>query len=274
MKIHPTAIIHPGAELAEDVEIGPNCIIEEGVRIDSGTILQANVYVARWTEIGKNNQVYPGVIIGHTPQHQKYDGCRTYTKIGDNNIFREYVTIHRSFLPEQSTVIGNNNYIMVMAHIAHDCQIGNNCIIVNGAMLGGHVIVHDGAYISGNVCVHQWVRIGKLALISGLTRVSKDAPPFAIIEGNSYFRGINVIGMRRAGYTQEQRQAVQRAYRLLYFRGLSAAEAIAELEKMNIPEVNAIVDFIRNARRGFCRPKPRRISVDNLNSADEDDESA
>lgn len=273
MKIHPTAIIHPRAELADDVEIGPYCIIRENVQIDSGTILRASVYIDTWTEIGKNNQLHPGVIIGNAPQHQHYSGCRSYTRIGDNNILREYVTIHRSFEPEKATLIGNNNFIMAMAHIAHDCQLGNECIIANSALLAGHVIVDDGAYISGNAGIHQWVRIGKLSIISGLSRVGKDAPPFSIIEGNSYFRGINTVGLRRAGYDQQRRQFIELAYRILYRRGLGTAAALAEMEKIDSPDVRLIIDFIRTARRGFCRPKPRSSVPESISSEKENEES-
>ena len=256
MKIHPTAVIDSSAELADDIEIGPFCIIKEQVRIGSGTRLLGQVFIDKWTEIGRNNEIHYGAVIGHDPQHKKYTGCRSYTKIGDNNIIREYVTIHRSFQPEQSTVIGNGNFIMATAHIAHDCKIGNDTVIVNGALLGGHVVVDDCVYISGNVAVHQFVHIGKLAIISGLTRVSKDVLPFSIIEGNSYFRGINTVGLRRAGYDQRRRQIIEQAYRILFWQHLSIKEAIAELEKIDSEDVRLIIESIRSSKRGFCRPRP------------------
>jgi UDP-N-acetylglucosamine acyltransferase len=274
MNIHPTAIIHPTAELADNVEVGPYCIINEDVRIDSGTKLMPYVYVDKWTTIGKNNEIHMGTVIGHDPQHQKYKGERTYTKIGDNNIIREHVTIHRSFVAEQSTIIGNNNYLMATAHVAHDCVIGNNCMLCNGELLAGHVVVQDGAFISGNTAIHQFVRIGTLAIIGGLARVSKDAPPFSIIEGNSYFRGINIVGLRRAGYDQKRRQAINQAYRTLFLQQLSLKEALAELDTSDSPDVRVIVDFLRESKRGFCRTKPKlgTTSKEDNSSTDEDDD--
>ncbi len=256
MKIHPTAIIDPSAELAEDIEIGPYCIINEDVRIGAGSRLVSHVYIDKWTEIGENNTIHIGAIIGYEPQHMKYSGCRSYTRIGDNNTIREYATIHRSFKEDHATIIGNDNFIMATAHIAHDCKVGNTCIIANGVLLAGHVKVDHGTYISGNVAIHQFVRVGPLAMLSGLARVSKDALPFSIIEGNSYFRGVNVVGLRRAGFGQERRQKIEQAYRILFWRHLSSKEALAEMEDLNSDDVQVIIDFIKASKRGFCRPKP------------------
>ncbi len=255
MKIHPTAIIHPSAELAEDVEVGPYCIIEEDVKIDSGTRLLANVIVDKWTTIGKNNIIHYGAVIGHDPQHTKYDGSHTYTRVGDNNVIREYVTIHRSFLAEQATVIGDNNFLMAMSHMGHDTKVGSNCIIANGTLLGGHVVVDDRAYLSGNVAIHQYCQIGTLAMIAALTRITMDVLPFSIIEGDSFFRGINVVGLRRAGFSPERRKHIEEAFRILLWRNLTTPEAIKEMERLNSPDVALIIEKIQSSKRGFCRPR-------------------
>ena len=272
MKVHPTAIVHPDAKIADDVEIGPYCIINEHVTIGPGNRLVANVYIDSWSDIGANNEIHVGAIIGYAPQHLNYKGGRGFTKIGNDNIIREYVTIHRSFLVDQSTVIGDKNFIMATAHIGHDCVVGNKCILANGSLVAGHVIVQDCVYISGNVGIHQFVRIGTLAMVGGLARVSKDVLPYSIVEGNSFFRGINIVGLRRAGYDQKRRSAIEQAYRTLFWRHLNTKDALNELDNSGSADVRQIIDFIHESKRGFCRPKPGHHIHDDISEDDPDDD--
>ncbi|MBN1901307.1 acyl-ACP--UDP-N-acetylglucosamine O-acyltransferase [Candidatus Sumerlaeota bacterium] len=254
MKRHPTAIIDPKAEIDDDVIIGPYCIIESPVRIASGTEIMAHSYICSHSEIGKNNVIHMGVILGHVPQHLGYKKCASFTRIGDRNVIREYVTIHRSWEEGKATEIGNDNFLMATSHVGHDCKIGNNVVMANGALLGGHVIVHDRAFLSGHSTFHQFVRIGKLAMVSGLSGTSKDIPPFCIALGRSQVSGVNVVGMRRAGIPQKTRTLIKNAFRILYRSGLNVSHAVDAIEK-EIPECEEIlyfVQFIKESKRGIC----------------------
>ncbi len=249
MKQHPTAIVDPAARIDEDVKVGPYVVIEGPVRIASGTVIMAHAYICGNTEIGHDNQIHIGAVIGHVPQHQGYKPCVSYTRIGDRNVIREYVTIHRSWQEGESTIIGDDNFLM-----AHDCKIGNRVVIANGALLGGHVQVEDKAFLSGNTVFHQYVRIGRLAMISGLTGIGKDVPPYCIAVGRSEICGVNVVGLRRAGIPPEHRSQIQKAYKILYRSGLNTKNALKEIEAMNpCEEVGWFVEFIRNSKRGICR---------------------
>lgn len=255
--IHNTAIISENVRLGKDVEIGPWCIIEEEVVIGDGTKLWQNVYVGSGTYIGKDNIIHMGVILGHQPQHRGFKGERGYLKIGDGNIVREYVTIHRAFEKDKSTVVGSRNYFMAFSHIGHDCKVGNEVVLCNGVLLGGYVTVEDNVFIGGNAAVHQFVRVGRLAMIGGLTRVNQDVVPYTLVECDAEVRGLNIVGMRRAGVSQETRQQIKKAYKLLYTSGLNISNAIDEIQ--NIPnlskEVVCIIDFIKSSRRGICTVK-------------------
>jgi UDP-N-acetylglucosamine acyltransferase len=254
MKIDPTAIIHPKAELHESVEVGPHVIIDEGVHIGARTVILANAVITGWTEIGEDNVIHYGAVIGHRPQHVLYKGAQTFTRIGNRNIIREYVTIHRAFEPGHATVIGDDNFLMALSHVAHDCKIGNQVVIVNGALLAGHVSVDDMTVISGNVAVHQFVRIGKLAMIRGLTGIGKDVPPYMIVSGVNQIRGLNVVGLKRAGFSAEARERVKQGYKILYRSGLNVNQALAKLESEHLgAEVQIIIDFVRSSKRGICR---------------------
>ena len=253
MKQHPTAIIDPNAEIAEDVSIGPFSIIQGDVRIGSGTQILSHVCICSHTEIGQNNIIHMGVIIGHEPQHLGYKPCVSYTRIGDKNIIREYVTIHRSWQEGKATEIGNSNFLMALSHVAHDCRIGNNVVMANGALLGGHVEVENGAFLSGNTLFHQFVRVGRLAIVSGGAGTGKDVPPFCIAVGRSEVSGINIVGLRRAGIPQETRSKIKEAFKLVYRSGLNTKSAINKIESMNpCAEVRHFVEFIKNSKRGIC----------------------
>lgn len=262
--IHPTAIIDPAAEIDESAEIGPYVIIEGPVRIGPRTRVLAHAHISGRTRIGADNEIHMGAVIGHVPQHLAYKGGHeSGVRIGDRNVIREYVTIHRAYHSGHDTVLGDGNFLMATAHVAHDVRLGNAVIVANGALLAGHVHVEDNANISGNVAVHQFVRIGRLAMIGGNARVSKDVPPFMLIEGNSEVHGLNTVGLRRAGFDLPTRDKVKRAYRVLYRSGLNVPQALQRLEEdaelSSAAPVRQMIDFIRGSVRGISRHAPRAL---------------
>lgn len=254
-RIHPTAIVSRESELDSSVEVGPFSIIKGPVKIDVGTRILSHVHISGNTVIGPDNEIHMGAVIGHLPQHKNYKQTASGLTIGSGNVIREYATIHRAYHPGENTVIGNDNFLMGFSHIAHDCRIGNGIVLANGALLAGHTSVDDGANISGNVAVHQFVRIGTLAMIGGLARVSKDVPPFMLVEGNSTVRGINAVGLRRAGYNLDERTKVKDAYKTLYRCDYNVPQALDALEEAaaQCEPVKRLVDFIRASVRGICR---------------------
>lgn len=256
--IHPTAIISPEAQLDTSVEVGPFSIIEGPVQIGANTRILSNVHISGNTRIGENNEIHMGAILGHIPQHKSYKNAESGLTIGNGNVIREYVSIHRAYHPGENTVIGDDNFLMGYSHIAHDCQVGNRIVLANGALLAGHAHVSDGANISGNVAVHQFVRIGALAMIGGLARVAKDVPPFMLVEGNSTVRGINAVGLRRAGFSLEERNKVKSAYKVLYRQGLNVPQAMEILQRhyADCRPVADLIDFIKKSVRGICRHAP------------------
>jgi len=251
--IHPTAIVDSSVNLAEDVEIGPNVFIDANVTIGSGTRLMHGSHIARWTTLGKNNQIFPYAVIGQAPQDVGYHDEEAWTVVGDNNIFREGVTVHRGNRQSTSTTIGNHNFFMVNSHVAHNCRIGDHVILVNGALLAGHVEVRNRAIISGNCLVHQFVRIGELAMMRGGSSATKDVPPFCINDQMSRIRAINIIGMRRNGFDLKRIQAVKNAFRTIFRSGLRLEKALDILENdSNVTaDVRLMVDFIRASKRGI-----------------------
>lgn len=266
MKQHPTALIDPKAEIDDDVVIGPYCIIESLVRISSGTQIMAYSYICPYTDIGRDNMIHMNVVLGHVPQHLGYKNCASHTRIGDRNVIREYVTIHRSWEEGKATEIGNDNFFMAMSHVAHDCRIGNNVVMANGALLGGHVTVEDGAFLSGNTIFHQYIRIGRLAIVSGGAGSGKDVPPFCIAVGRSQVSGINVVGLRRAGIKQETRTHIKNAFKILYRSGLNVSHALDKIEQEipNCEEIRYFVKFIRESHRGICSLYSERESANDL----------
>lgn len=254
MKIHKTAIISSKANIAKDVEIGPNVIIEDGVTIAAGVKIMANAYICRGTEIGKNTEVHIGAVLGHVPQDVSFKkGTKSFLKIGQDNIIREYATIHRGSRPGSSTIIGDGNFIMGLSHIAHDCIIGNNIVLANGALVAGHAQIQDHAFISGNVTVHQFARIGELAMIAGLTRVNKDVPPFMLVKGDSLICSVNLVGIQRAGFTPAAIRAIKEAFKLLFMSEMIFSQALEKLAQNNpTKEVKQLIDFIKSSQRGIC----------------------
>ncbi len=254
MSIHPTAIVDKSAEVDPSAEIGPGVIIEGGVCIHKGVKLLANAYICSGTEIGEGTEVHMGAVIGNAPQDYAYKGAETFTKIGKNNVIREYVTIHRGTKEGTSTVVGDNNFIMVQAHLGHNCDVGNNVIIANGALLAGYVQVSEGAFISGNVVFHQFCRIGQYAMIGGFTGVNQDVPPYLTVRGPSVIRGVNLVGLRRAGFNRERITEVKDAYKMLFLSDMSEEAALAAIkEKYSSDEIALLVSFIESSKRGICK---------------------
>jgi UDP-N-acetylglucosamine acyltransferase len=255
MTIHPTAIVHPQAELGDGVNIGPYAVIGEHVRIGAGTSVGPHAVIDGWTTIGEACEIGVGAVLGGAPQDLKFRGQRSYLRIGAHTCIREYVTIHRSAEEEGATVIGAHNFLMAYTHVAHDCRLGDHVIMVNYAGLSGYVEVEDRAFISGHNAVHQFVRIGYLAMVSGASRVVKDVPPFMIAEGNpTRIRGLNVVGMRRLGLAPAARAELRRAYRVLYRSGLNTSQALQRLREAGFTgdEVQRLIAFIAASKRGIC----------------------
>jgi UDP-N-acetylglucosamine acyltransferase len=254
--IHSTAIINPKAQLDPTVVVGPYAIIDEGVKLGSGCVVGPYVHLTGVIIAGSNNRFYTGCVIGHEPQDLKYKGQPTRVIIGDNNVFREHVTVHRSNKPEEDTVIGSNNFLMAHSHVGHNAVIGNNVIIANGALIAGHVVVQDRAFISGNCLIHQFVRVGELALMQGGSAISKDLPPFTIARGDNGICGLNVIGLRRNGYAPEQRLELKKLYHFLFRSDLPLREAVEKARAEFTSEVaKKMLDFISTSKRGVCVDK-------------------
>ena len=256
--IHPTAIVDPRAEIAEGVEIGPYSIIERDVVIGEGTKIAPHVVIREGTRIGKQCHIFQFSSIGEAPQAFAYKGEKTYLFIGDQNMIRESVTIHRGTLPGGGkTMIGNNNYFMAYAHVAHDCQIGNQVVMANGATLAGHIQIEDHATIGGLSAVHQFCQIGTHAFLSGLTGVSLDIPPYMLASGSrARLFGLNLVGLKRHHFSEETLRALKKAYRTIFRSGLTLEKAIKQLsedEISRIPEVQHLLQFIQNSKRGICR---------------------
>lgn len=254
-RIHPTAIVGPEVELADDVEVGPFCFLDGAVRIGSGTRLLSRVTILGGTEVGQGNVFHPNSVIGDAPQDISYTGGVRRVRIGDRNTFREGATVHRGSEHGETTVIGSDGLFMVNSHVAHDCQIGDRVTLVNGALLGGWVQIGNGAMISGNCVVHQYCRIGRLAFMRGLTRTSRDIPPFCLADGLHLLRGVNVVGLRRAGFSPDRIRPIRRAFAILFSRARNLKIALDELVAAGpfLPEVRELVDFIASSKRGVVQ---------------------
>jgi UDP-N-acetylglucosamine acyltransferase len=252
-RIHPSALIAPEAEVADDVIIGPYAVIEGAVRIGPGCVLRPHVHLIGPLTLGCNNLIYTGAVLGERPQHLKYNDEPTNVAIGDHNIFREHVTVHRGTTQSWTTRIGSHNFFMANSHVAHDCQIGNHCILANGALLGGHCILEDNVYLAGNCAVHQFVRIGRLALLSGVSATTKDIPPFIMHQDINGVVGVNVVGMRRAGMSTPHIDAVRRAFHIIFREGHLIPMALARIEQElgTVPSVAELITFIRRSSRGI-----------------------
>lgn len=256
--IHSTAVIHPKAQLDPTVKVGPYAVIDEAVVVGPGCVIGPHVYLTGRTTIGARNHFHAGCVIGDAPQDLSYKGEPTCLRLGDHNVVREHVTLHRSNKPTEDTVIGSHNYIMAHCHVAHNCRLGDRIILVNGTILGGHVTVADGAFISGNCGVHQFVRIGTLAMMQGGAILTTDLPPFCTMRDVNVLCGLNTVGLRRAGLPGEQRMELRRLYHLLFRGGRKWKEALAAArEEFTGAPARALLDFVSVSQRGLCAD-PRR----------------
>lgn len=251
--IHPTAIIHPKARLDASVSVGPYAIIDESVEVGPDTVIGPYVYLTGHTKIGPGNTFFAGCVIGEAPQDLKYHGEPTGVVIGEKNVFREHVTVHRSTRVSEKTAIGSNNFLMAHCHVGHDCRVGDEVIFSNGAMLGGHVVVGNRALISGNCLVHQFVRVGTLAMMQGGSAISKDLPPYTVARGDNGICGLNTIGLRRSGMQSEERLELKRLYHALFRSGEPLRRAAEQaLEKFTSPAAKVLIDFVATSKRGVC----------------------
>lgn len=257
--IHPTAIVDPEADIHPSASIGAYVVIEGPVRIGADTHVMAHAVLRGATTLGERNVIHPGAILGGEPQDLAFVPTETFLRIGHDNVFREHVTVHRGTVAGSATVIGDGNYLMQNAHVAHNCVIGAATIVAGGALLAGHVTVDDRAFLSGNCVVHQHVRIGRHALLRGLARTSRDVPPFCIVDGTHTVRGVNAIGLRRAGFEPARIMAIRRAVRELFGRPTHLRRALERVEAgAPTDDVRELLAFVRASKRGVCVPPRTR----------------
>lgn len=251
--IHPTAVIHPNAKLDSTIQVGPYAVIDGGVEIGANCLVGPHAYITGKTKIGTHNKFFAGAVIGEAPQDLKYKGAASGLRIGDYNVFREYVTVHRANLEEDQTVVGSHNLLMAHCHIAHDCRLGNYDIIANGALVGGHVHIEDRVLISGNCLVHQFVRVGTLAMMQGGSAISKDLPPYTVARGDNSICGLNTVGLRRAEFDPSTRLELKQLYRALFRSGLNFRKALLAARNQFTSEPSRVmIDFIASSKRGVC----------------------
>ena len=257
MSIHPTAIVHPKAELDEDVIIGPYCMIGEHVKIGRGTELLSHVCIDGWTEIGQRCKIFSYASIGTPPQHLQYHDEPTRVVIGDENIIREYVTINRgTAFGGGVTILEKHNFLMAYVHIAHDCHVGSNVVMANAATLAGHITIGNYSVIGGLVGIHQYVRVGDYAMIGGCSAVSRDVPPFMRAAGHhANLYGLNSIGLRRRGFSVQRIRVLKQAYKLLFRKNQRMTDAIklARHQFEDSPDVLVLLTFLETSTRGTCR---------------------
>jgi UDP-N-acetylglucosamine acyltransferase len=254
--IHPTAVVHKNAKLAQDVLVGPFAVIDEFVTIGAGTKIGAHCVITGHTSLGKNNQVFSSAVVGSPPQDLKFKGEKSFLEIGDHNTIREFCTVNPGTGEGGKTRIGNHNLFMAYAHVAHDCQVGNHNILANCATLAGHVVVEDNILISGLVAVHQFVRIGKMAIIGGCSKVVQDIPPFCTADGHpARIFGLNLVGFRRNNIPRQTIRELDKAFKILFDSGVAMKKALANVaeEKFTCEEVAYLVNFLKNSSRGVIR---------------------
>ena len=254
--IHPTAVIHSGARIGEGCEIGPYCVLGEHVVLGEQCKLHSHVVIDGHTRLGRDNAMFPFVSLGLKTQDLKWKGGATRTEIGNGNIFREGVTVHSATNDGDATVIGNNNLLLIQAHVAHDCQLGNNIILSGFAGLAGHVEIGDYAILSGYVAVHQFCRIGSLAIVGGCSKVTQDVLPFMLADGNpAETRTTNKVGLERQGLPEATITALRQAYKIIFRDGLTVPNALARIESdlPKLPELEHLVQFVRASQRGISK---------------------
>jgi UDP-N-acetylglucosamine acyltransferase len=257
--IHPTAVVYEGAQIADDAEIGPYAVIGANVRIGRGTKVGPHTVIDGWTEIGEHNTIFHMASVGAIPQDLKYQGEKTYLRIGNGNTIREFASLHLGTVTgDGETTVGDGNLFMAYSHVAHDCHIGNHVVMANAATLAGHVTVEDYAILGGLCCVLQFCRIGAHVMIGGATPVSMDVPPYTIVTGDNRegrLRGLNLVGLKRRNFSTESIASLKKAYKILSMSGLTLVEALQHMkeEVPSCPEVEHFISFIENSKRGVCR---------------------
>lgn len=259
-RIHPTALVDPGAELGEDVEVGPFVTIGEHVKLGRGTVVEARVTIDGWSTVAEGCHLYQGVCVGTPPQDVKHKPCRSYIEIGKHTQLREYVTVHPGTGPEETTRLGDHCLLMAYSHVAHNCVLGDHVIMANAANLAGHIVIESYATIGGVTGIHQFSRIGHAAFIGGCSAIHQDILPFVLASGNPCRPlSLNVIGLRRRGFTNEQMRVLEHAYRIVFHRGLSVEEAQQRLldEFPDSEEVRRMAEFLSLSKRGLARPRGR-----------------
>jgi len=259
VKAHKTAIISEKAKVDEGVKIGPYAVVEEGVAIGKGTTIGPHVCIYKGTSVGSNCHVHAGAILGDVPQDVNFKGKESFVKIGDNNTLREYVTVHRGTEEGTTTAIGDNNYLMAFSHVAHNCSVGSGVIICNNTLLAGYVVVEDHAFLSAGCLIHQFVRVGTLSMAGGGVKVNKDILPYMVSTVNNIIDSYNIVGIRRAGLSQEVRKEIKQAYSTIFRSEMNLKNALEAVEKSGpCKEVQHIIDFARASERGICFSRSNR----------------
>ncbi len=256
VKIHPQAVIHPGADIDEHVKIGPYAVVDKGVQIGSSTRIECGVHLTGETEIGKNCHIYSYAVIGSAPQDLKYKKAKSFLRIGNDNIIREFVTINPGTDEGTYTRVGNSNLIMAYSHIAHNSSLGDHNVLANGATIAGHVEIGDHVVIGGLVAVHQFCRLGDYCIVGGCSKVVQDIPPYSLCDGHpAKVHGVNLIGLRRAQFRREKIDMLRKAFKLLFFAGHSFSEAkeVIPASISDEPEIKNLISFITSSKRGICR---------------------
>jgi UDP-N-acetylglucosamine acyltransferase len=267
--IHPTAIVDPRAEIDASAEIGPYVVVDGPVHVGPRTRVGPHAVLLGDTRLGADNVLHTGVVLGDVPQDVAFRDAPTGLRIGDRNVFREYSQVHRGTQPDTFTVLGDGNFLMIHAHVAHNCRLASRVIVAGGALVAGHAVVDDDAFISGNCVVHQHVRIGRLSIMRGGSRTSRDVPPFALVDGTHTIHGINRVGVRRAGLDRTRQRALVGAFRILFGERRNLRLAMAEVEAGTVtPEVAEVLAFIRASRRGVAQG-PRHGTSPDAEAAEE-----
>ncbi len=257
---HPTAVISPEAVLGEGTEVGPLAVIESGVVIGRHCRIGAHAVIRGGTRMGDRNQVFEAAVLGGPPQDLKYREAESYVQIGNDNVLREGVTVHRATAPGGSTRIGDGCYLMAYAHVAHECVLGDQVILANNVALAGHVEIGQGAFLSGGVVVHQFSRVGCGSMTGGNAKVEKDVLPYFLVDGvPARTRGLNLVGLKRSGVSSDVLRELKSAYRILFHQGGGLQQKMNELRRLGSPQVTRLVEFIETSQRGFCRGARERV---------------
>jgi UDP-N-acetylglucosamine acyltransferase len=254
MPIHSTALIGSHAKIGQNVQIGPFAVVEDQVEIGDDCEIGAHAVIKRFTRLGARNRVFEHAVLGGEPQDVKFKGEESFLEIGDNNLIREFCTLHRANGNGESTRIGSRNFFMVGVHVAHNCQIGDDNIFANEVALAGHIVIEDHVFLSNNVGAHQFVRFGRYAMVGGKSKIVQDVLPFFTTDGNpAYVRGLNAVGLRRGNFSSESRKALKTAYRLLFRSTMQLEEALNAVDQIDDEHVAHLASFIRSSKRGFIR---------------------